>query len=60
MSDYSYRLLERHQRVDERLRLALAARWADPREISRLKKLKLALKDKLARLASRSRRVSPA
>jgi len=47
MSDYDFRLLERHQRLDERLRRELARRWADPIEIARLKKLKLAIKDRL-------------
>jgi len=51
MSDRTFRLLERHQRLDERLRRVQAARFADPFEILRLKKLKLILKDRLARLA---------
>ena len=51
MSDRIYRLLERHQKLDERLRLAHSRRFADPLEIARLKKLKLAIKDRLARLA---------
>lgn len=48
-----YRLMERHQRLDEQLRLAQTDRWADPFEIARLKKLKLAVKDRLARLLRR-------
>lgn len=51
MSNRIFRLLERHQRLDGDLRRALARRWADPHEIARLKKLKLAIKDRLARLA---------
>lgn len=51
MSDRIYRLLERHQRLDDLLRRAQAARTADPFEIVRLKKLKLAIKDRLMRLA---------
>lgn len=57
MSDTAFRLLERHQRLDDLLRRAQAKRFADPLEIARLKKLKLAIKDRLARLA---RRPSPA
>lgn len=53
MSDRVYRLLERHQRLDERLRRLQSARWPDPFEIARLKKLKLALKDRLARFLNR-------
>ena len=55
MSDRYFRLLERHQKLDERLRLMQRLRAADPLEIVRLKKLKLALKDRLAGLL-RSRR----
>lgn len=51
MTDRSFRLLERHQKVDERLRRVQASRFADPFEILRLKKLKLAIKDRLARRA---------
>jgi hypothetical protein len=47
-----YRLLERHQRLDDRLRLAQTLRFPDPFEIARLKKLKFAIKDRIARLAS--------
>ncbi|WP_225205180.1 YdcH family protein [Novosphingobium huizhouense] len=47
----AYRLLERHQKLDAALRDAQARRWADPFEIARLKKLKLMIKDRLARLA---------
>jgi uncharacterized protein len=50
MSDRYFRLLERHQKLDERLRLMQRLRGADPFEIARLKKLKLALKDRLAGL----------
>lgn len=53
MSDRIFRLLERHQRLDDALRMAQRRRWVDPFEIARLKKLKLALKDRLARMARR-------
>jgi hypothetical protein len=57
MSDTAFRLLERHQKLDQLLRRAQTKRFADPIEIARHKKLKLATKDQLARLA---RRPSPA
>lgn len=50
MSDRYFRLLERHQKLDERLRNLQRRRFADPLEQARLKKLKLAIKDRLARL----------
>jgi uncharacterized protein YdcH (DUF465 family) len=50
MSENYYHLLERHQLLDERLRLAQHKRFVDPIEIARLKKLKLAIKDHLAAL----------
>ena len=53
MSDQVFLLLERHQRLDDQLRRAQARRFADPFEIARLKKLKLAIKDRLARLLRR-------
>ena len=53
MSDRIFSLLERHQTLDERLRLVQSTRWPDPFEIARLKKLKLALKDRLARAIMR-------
>jgi uncharacterized protein YdcH (DUF465 family) len=52
MSNSVYRLLERHQRLDDRLRNAQTRRFVDPIEIGRLKKLKLAIKDRIARLAN--------
>lgn len=51
MSDSTFRLLERHQKLDAALRLAQRRRWTDPIEVARLKKLKLIIKDRLARLA---------
>ena len=50
MSDMTFRLLERHQKLDARLRLLQGLRWPDPSELARLKKLKLAIKDRLTRL----------
>ena len=53
MSDRVYRLLERHQKLDDALRHALRRRAGDPFEIIRLKKLKLAIKDRIARVMRR-------
>ena len=53
MSDRYFRLLERHQKLDEKLRLMQRLRLADPFEIARLKKLKLTIKDRMARLLRR-------
>jgi len=50
MSDRVFRLLERHQKLDAALRTAQRRRLADPFEIVRLKKLKLAIKDRIARV----------
>ena len=49
MSDKHFRLLERHQKLDDLLQRAQRSRFADPFEIAKLKKLKLAIKDRLAR-----------
>lgn len=54
MSDRVFRLLERHQKLDAALALARSRRLPDPFEIARLKKLKLALKDRLAGLLRRA------
>ena len=56
MSEHVFRLLERHQRLDSRLNQARTRRWADPFEIARLKKLKLAIKDRVNRLLTRAKR----
>ena len=53
MSNRLFRLMERHQKLDELLHRAQTKRYVDPYEISQLKKLKLALKDRLARLSRR-------
>lgn len=52
MSDRLFRLMERHQKLDRALRQLQMQRWPDPFQIARLKKLKLVLKDRLARLHS--------
>ena len=51
MPDQVYRLLERHQKLDALLRQVQARRWLDPLETNRIKKLKLAVRDRLSRLA---------
>ena len=56
MSDMTFRLLERHQKLDARLRMLQSLRLPDPSELARLKKLKLAIKDRLARLTAFSLR----
>ncbi len=53
MSDPIFRLMERHQKLDAHLQSARARRWTDPFEIARLKKLKLAIKDRISRLMAR-------
>ncbi len=55
MFNHVFRLLERHQRLDSRLQQARTRRWADPFEIARLKKLKLAIKDRVSRLLVRGK-----
>lgn len=49
MSYRKFRLLERHQKIDELLRLAQSRLRPDPLEIGRLTKIKLAIRDRLAR-----------
>lgn len=48
MSDRLFRLMERHQKIDRMLDDARRRRWLDPLEILKLKKMKLALKDRIA------------
>ena len=48
MSDHVFRLMERHQKLDRLLHDARRRRWIDPIEILKLKKLKLAVKDRLS------------
>ena len=53
MSDRLFRLMESHQKLDRALRQLQRQRWPDPFQITRLKKLKLALKDRLSGLSIR-------
>jgi uncharacterized protein len=56
MSDHSFRLLQYHQKLDSELRSEMRRSWPSFARIQRLKKLKLAVKDRLNRLASKGRR----
>ncbi|MDE2435234.1 MAG: YdcH family protein [Sphingomonadales bacterium] len=51
MTDQAFRLLRRHQQLDEQLRRERTRRWVDPFRIARIRKLKLAVKDRLMRLS---------
>lgn len=51
MTDTMFRLLHHHQQLDEQLHLAARRLRPDAYEVARLKKLKLAVKDRLTRLA---------
>ncbi|MXO46698.1 DUF465 domain-containing protein [Erythrobacter vulgaris] len=51
MTARTFRLTQIHQRIDERLRMELRKMLPDPGEISRLKRLKLRVKEALHRLA---------
>lgn len=53
MSEHSFRLLQYHQRLDGELRQEMRRSWPSFVRIQRLKKLKLAVKDRLNRLAKR-------
>jgi hypothetical protein len=53
MSKLYFHLIERHQKLDDLLRAEMLRRFVDPLEVARLKKLKLAIKDRLAALTSR-------
>jgi uncharacterized protein len=50
MSDRLFRLMERHQKLDAMISAERARRFHDPLELLRLKKLKLAIKDRIARV----------
>ena len=53
MSDRLFRLMERHQKLDRLIAAAQHRRRGDPFEVLRLKKLKLAIKDRIAAALSR-------
>ena len=53
MSNRLFSLMERHQKLDRAIRLAEQRRGRNSFEIMRLKKLKLVVKDRMARLLRR-------
>lgn len=55
MSDRVFRLLERHQRLDDALRAEQSRRWPDFARLQQIKRLKLAVKDRLSAVLRRSR-----
>lgn len=54
MSDRLFRLMERHQKLDHLIASAHRRRLGDPFALLRLKKLKLAIKDRIARSVRRT------
>jgi hypothetical protein len=53
MSQQIFRLMSRHQQIDEALRHERTRRWPDFMRMMRLKKMKLILKDRLSALMMR-------
>jgi hypothetical protein len=51
MSDHDFRLMQYHQKLDDELRTEMRRAWPSFARIQRLKRLKLAVKDRLQRLA---------
>jgi uncharacterized protein len=51
MTDTAYRLLTAHRRIDDAIQAEQSHRLPDPWRLQRLKKLKLATKDRLLRMA---------
>ena len=54
MTFSSFRLMQYHQKIDRELRAEISRRWPDVFRIQKLKRLKLAIKDRLARHAQTS------
>jgi uncharacterized protein len=54
MTFSSFRLMQYHQKLDSELRAELARRWPDIFRIQKLKRLKLAVKDRLAQSAAKT------
>jgi len=57
MSQHIFRLMSRHQQLDEALRDEQRRRWPDFVRLQRLKRMKLAVKDRLSALMTRRRPV---
>ena len=51
MTISSFRLMQYHQSIDRELRAEIARRWPDGFRIQKLKRLKLAVKDRLQNYA---------
>ena len=47
MTFSSFRLMQYHQKIDRELRAEITRRWPDIFRVQRLKRLKLAIKDRL-------------
>ncbi|HEX8401004.1 MAG TPA: DUF465 domain-containing protein [Allosphingosinicella sp.] len=54
MNAYLYRLTVMHRRLDEEIRTELKRRLPDSVRLLRLKKLRLAIKDRLHRMSPRT------
>lgn len=54
MTFSSFRLMQYHQKLDSELRAERTRRWPDVFRIQKLKRLKLAVKDRLAKSAAKS------
>ncbi len=52
MTFSSFRLMQFHQKLDRELRAELKRRWPDVFRIQKLKRLKLAVKDRLQKSAT--------
>jgi uncharacterized protein len=50
MKSHFFNLMLMHQRLDDRLQQERVRRWPDVMRIQQLKKLKLAIKDRMTRL----------
>lgn len=59
MSDRFFLLMSRHQRLDDELRDELRRPLPDVMKLQRLKRLKLRVKDRLARMMGRGRVLRP-
>ncbi|MBK6707107.1 MAG: YdcH family protein [Sphingomonadales bacterium] len=55
MSERTFRLMQYHQKLDEELRTELRSNWPSFTRIQRLKRMKLAVKDKLHVLLAKRR-----
>lgn len=55
MTARTFRLTQIHQRIDERLRMEMRKRAPDTLELTRLKRMKLRVKDALHRILHRGK-----